>query len=206
MTQYSVNFNPMTTTGFSGAFLLSTDGFVQGSMLDDPAIRYQLEGAIVGASQTPPLWGGLAVELTLPATVNANLQGSTAVASTSASTIHAFTVTNQASAGIITPSSNVPLYVAGTSCNVVRAGSGARICVAVENTTVLGNLTSASATVALYWDPTNLCITNVSSSNYALPSTVQIEALSNTSKTVSYSSGTGFATWLTAGPAAIIRI
>jgi hypothetical protein len=199
----SISLNPMVTTGVSGAFLISTDGYVQGTFLDDPAQRNQLEGGQVASSQSTPLWGGLAVALALPAVVGQNAQGPSVTAAGSLGAIAGWTLFNQASAGIITPSSNVPLYSSGMSVNFARPGSLLRICVAVENTTVLNALTSAAPGVSLYWDPVNLCITNSASGNYG-PLPVQLEALSATSKTVTYSAGN--ANWNDAGPAAIIRI
>jgi len=199
----TISFNPTLTTNISGGFVLSTEGYVQGVFLDDPSMRTQLEGGQVGSGVSQPLWGGLAVALNVQA-VGANAQGSTVVPATSAGTIDGWTLFNQGMAGIITPSSTVPLYAAGASINFARNGSLLRIAVAVENTTILNALASAAANVALYWDPTNLCITNSSSSNYALPSNTQLLALSATSKTVTYSGGN--ATWNATGPAAIIRI
>ena len=199
----SISFNPTITTNISGGFVLSTEGYVQGVFLDDPSMRTQLEGGQVGSGVTQPLWGGIAVALNVQA-VGANAQGSTVVPATSAGTIDGWTLFNQGMAGIITPSSQVPLYAGGASINFARVGSLLRVAVAVENTTILNALANAAANVALYWDPTNLCITNSSGGNYALPAATQLLALSATSKTVTYSGGN--ATWNATGPAAIIRI
>jgi|SRR6185503_10840 len=198
----NVSFNPMTTTGIPDGFVLSTDGYVQGTFLDDPANRYNLEGGYVADAQSQPLWGGLAATLAVPA-VGVNAQGPALSAAGSLSAINAWTLFNQASAGIITPTSNVPLYASGMSINFARPGSNLRICLAVLNTTVLNALVGAEPNVALYWDPVNLCLTNSSSGTYG-PLPVQLEALSITSKTVSYSSPN--ATWNPTGAAAIVRI
>lgn len=199
----SISFNPNVTTNISNGFVTSTEGYVQGFFLDDPSMRTQLEGGIVGSGVSQPLWGGQAVALNVQG-VGVNAQGSVLVPSTSAGTIDGWTLFNQGMAGIITPSSNVPLYAAGASINFARVGSLLRIAVAVENTTILNALANAAANVALYWDPTNLCITNSSGGNYALPAGTQLMALSATSKIVTYSGGN--ANWNNAGPAAIIRI
>ena len=63
----TITLTPMQTTGVPDSFLLLTDGFVSGTMLDDPAIRYQIEGGVVAASQATPLWGGLPLTLAIPA-------------------------------------------------------------------------------------------------------------------------------------------
>ena len=59
----SISFNPQVTTNISNGFVLSTEGYVQGVFLDDPSMRTQLEGGIVGSGVSQPLWGGLAVSL-----------------------------------------------------------------------------------------------------------------------------------------------
>jgi hypothetical protein len=202
----SVSFNPNLTTNISSGFVLDTDGYVQGFALDDPAMRFQWEGAQVGGSTV--LWGGLAVSLTLQG-VDKNKQGSTIVPATSLTTINAWTIFNQSMNGIITPSSNVPQYAVGASLNIVRPGSLARLCVGVENLIILDALATSAPNVSLYWDPTNLCITNSSAGTYG-PLPVQLEALSAKGKTI-YSSG-GNTNWSTtggsgtAGCCAIIRI
>jgi hypothetical protein len=197
-----IEFNPNLTTAISDAFVLETHGFVQGVFLDDPAIRYQLEGGKVGPDVSQPLWGGLAISLAVPP-VGMEIQGSVMVPATSLASINGWTCVNQSMNGIITPSSNVPLYAAGASLNFFRPGSNARLCVAVENTTVLDALAGDAPNVDVYWDPTNLCITNSSSGTYG-PLPVQLMTLSASSKIVTYSGGN--ANWNSSGPAAIIRI
>jgi hypothetical protein len=202
-----ITFDPNSTTNISSGFLVDTEGYVQGFVQDDPAMRFQWEGAQVGGSTV--LWGGLAVQVNLQGVDN-NQQGSVIIPATSAATIQAFTIFNQSMNGIITPSSNVPQYAVGSSLNIVRPGSLARLCVAVENTTILNDLADSEANVSLYWDTTNLCITNSSGGNYALPSTVKLITVSAKGKTV-YASG-GNANWSvtggsgTAGCCAIIEI
>lgn len=193
---------PYTTTGISDGFVISTDGYVQGTYLPDPANRYNLEGGYVGSGQATPLWGGLAVALAVP-DVGVNAQGPAIISSTSLLTINGFTLFDQGSAGLISATSNVPLYNAGGSINFARFGSNLRICLAVENSTILDSLQGAAPYVDLYWDPVNLCLTTSSASTYG-PLPIQLEALSITSKTVSYSSPN--ANWNFAGAAAIVRI
>lgn len=200
----NLSFNPMTTTGISDGFVVDSKGFVQGTFLDDPAVRYQLEGASVDSSQTAPLWGGLPITLKVPAVdQTANLPS--AVLAATLTGINGWVLFNQASAGIITPSSNVPLYQSGMSINFARAGSNMRICLPVENTTVLNTLVGDAPNVALYWDTTNNCLTTSASGTLG-PLPISLEFLSAQSKTVTYNGSTGNATWNQTGSAAIVRI
>lgn len=189
----SISFDPNVTTNIKNGFLLDTEGYVQGFVQDDPAMRFQWEGAQVGGDTV--LWGGLAVTVNLQG-VDKNIQGSLIVPATSLSTINGWTIFNQSMNGIITPSSNVPQYAVGSSLNIVRPGSLARLCVAVASSTILNDLATAEANVDIYWDPTNLCITTTSSSNYG-PLPVQLIALSAKGKTVYASDGN--ANWQTTG-------
>jgi hypothetical protein len=197
----NVSFNPALTTGFANTFELQTGGFVQGTFLDDPAARFQLEGGFVGSGQSTPLWGGLPVTLAVPAPGSEAL-GPAIIAAVSLVTINAWTLFNQAAAGIITPGSNVPLYSSGTSINFARPGSNLRIVLPV-NPADVNALEGAAPNVALYWDATNLRLDTSSSSNYG-PLPVQLEFLSTTSKTVNYASG--LANWVNNGSVAVVRI
>jgi hypothetical protein len=189
----SLSFNPNNTTNIAAGFLVDTEGYVQGFAQDDPAMRFQWEGAQVGGSTT--LWGGLAVTVNLQG-VDTGQVGSLIVPATSLSSINGWTIFNQSMAGIITPSSNVPQYAVGSSLNIARPGSLARIVVAVENSTILNALADAESNVDLYWDATNLCVTNSSGGNYG-PLPVQLIALSAKGKTI-YSNG-GNLNWTVSG-------
>lgn len=196
----NISFNPMATTGTSGGFVLSTEGYVQGVFLDDPVARYQLEGGVVSSSQSTPLWGGLPLTVSAPL-VGANPLGPSAIAATAYTNINAWCVFNQAAAGIISPSSNVPLYGSGMSVNFMRPGSLARIALPIDPTLV-NTLAGASETTAVSWDFTANRI--VAFNTTALP--VVIEFLSTTSKIVTYNSGTGYATWTDQSAVAVCRI
>lgn len=198
----NISFNPMTTTGINDGFIVQSDGYVQGTFLDDPGMRYQLEGAQVAASQATPLWGGLPISLAVPA-VGSNAQGPAASSASTLAGINGWVLFNQASAGIITPTSNVPTYSSGMSINFARPGSLLRICLAVDSISILDSLVGAESNVALYWDTTNNALTTSNAGTLG-PLPIQLEALSATSKTVSYVSPN--ATWNYNGPAAIVRI
>lgn len=201
----SISFNPYPTTGVSNGFVLTTDGYVQGTFQDDPAIRYQMRTGTVG--QSTPIWGGLPLLLAVGAP--GNLMGPSATVATSSSTasqINGWSVFNQASAGVVTPSSPVPLYGEYSSFNFFESGSNARIILAVESTAVLDALAGAAPNVALYWDTVNSCLTNAAGTGIIGPINVQLEALSAGGQTVSYNSSTGIATWNSEAPAAMVRI
>jgi hypothetical protein len=199
----TVSFNPVITTGVSGAFLVSTGGYVQGAFLDDPANQYNLQNGFVGSSQSTPLWGGLPVTLAV-GSVNAPEVGLGLVSATSLSSINGWTCYNMSAAGIITSSSNAPQYSAGMSLNYVLPGSNIRLPIPV-NPSVLNSLVGDATNVSLYWDPTNLRLDTSSSGNYG-PLPIKLLYLSNTSKTVSYSSGTGATTWVNTGSVAVCVI
>jgi len=194
----SISINPMVTTGASEAFNISSDGYVQGTFLDDPAVRYQLEGGYVDTATVDVIWGGLPLTLAVPNIGAAALGPSCSIAD-SAAVIDAWSLFNQAAAMVVTPSSQVPTATSGMSINFARAGSNMRIALPVAAAAISG-LQGAEPNVALYWDFTN---NNLATSGTGiLP--VQLEFLSTTSKIVVWD-GTN-ATWNYAGPCAIVRI
>lgn len=202
----TITLTPMQTTGVPDSFLLLTDGFVSGTMLDDPAIRYQIEGGVVAASQATPLWGGLPLTLAIPALGGGGASsglGSGVVAAATNDAINAWAVFNQGAAGIIAPGSNVPQYGPGMSINFVRVGSGARIVVPVLSSLV-NTLVGEAPNTQVSWDFTNNRIEAYSGGVGALP--VQIETLNTNSKIVAYNSGTGQTTWVDGGAVAVIRV
>jgi hypothetical protein len=203
MSGSQISFNPMQTTGIQGGFVDQTGGYVQGTFLDDPAMRYQLEGGAVASSQTTPLWGGLPITLLTP-NVNAPEKGSNIVLASTAA-INGWSLFDMATAGIITPSSNVPLYPSGTSLNFGRVGSLLRVAIPV-NPTVLDSLEGVSPATPLYWDPINYRLDTSSSGNFGPLPNLVIEFLSNTSKTVVYNSVTNEANWESQGSVLVCRI
>jgi hypothetical protein len=201
----TIAVNPMLSTNSTTSFLLQTDGFVSGTFLDDPALRYQLEAGYVASSVAIPVWGGLPIALavTAPGAGGASSGlGPSCVLSTSAATINAWTVFNQASAMLLTASSGVPTAVSQMSVNFIRVGCNLRLILPVKAADV-STLSGGSPTQSIYWDPVNYYITVTSTSNYAVTS--QIEFLNTNSKLPSYNSGTGAVTWTT-GSSICIRI
>lgn len=197
----SITLDPYVTTNSETSFLLQSDGFVAGTYLDNPATRYQLEGGVVATAQATPLYGGLPLTLavTAPGAGGASSGlGSAAVTATAAANLDAWCLMNGASAGVITPSSNVPLYPKNTSVNFARAGSGLWIVLPV-NPTAVNTIAGGGSNQAIYWDYTNNYV-DVTGTG-VLP--VQIILLNTNSKTISYSAGQ--ANWTT-GSVIVVRI
>lgn len=196
----SITFNPMLTTGPSDSFALDAEGAVAGTMNDDPALRYQIEGGVISSAESGIIYGGIPILLKLPATATqpANAQGPVVLKATNYATTTAWAIFNQASAMLITPSSNVPTASTGMSVNFLRAGSRARIVLPIDPTlvdTVLGG----NDTQTVSWDFTAQQI--VAFSSTALP--VQLIQIFQNAQIVHVSGSTY--TWTT-GPAALVQI
>ena len=204
----SVNFNPIQTTNFPGTFFVQTDGFVQGVMEDDPVARFALRSGVVSTAATVPMWGGVAIAESLAGGTTGFVDqlNSVLAPASSGNGITGFTVFNQASAMVITNSSNVPLSGSSMAVNFFRFGSGARVAV---NTTsaVASALAGGTISPTLYWDPVAYQVTTVATSNVALPTTVKLTHVNvGNSKVVNYASGTGYATWTDGGSTLVIEL
>ncbi len=199
-----ISVDPYAMTNSQDSFLLQTDGFVQGVFLDDPALRYELEGGLVGSGQTIPLWGGLPISLAVVAPTQGGASsglGQIITAATAEGNIDGWCVFNQASAGVISPSSNVPLYPKNTSANFIRAGCGLSLVLPV-NPAAVNTIAGGASNQAIYWDYTNNRVDVSGTGALGL----QIVALNTNSKTVSYDSGTGFANWVNTGSVIVVRV
>src|ERR1051325_5420576 len=62
----NITFNPILTTTAAGMFTTYTDGDVQGTYFDDPAVRFALRGGLVSTSETYPMWGGILISELVP--------------------------------------------------------------------------------------------------------------------------------------------
>lgn len=197
----AISFNPMTQQAATSSFVTDTQGYIQGTYLDDPAMRFQLASGTIASSVTQPVWGGLPITLTVPADNSPEAGPTIALASTIAG-IAGWTLFNQSHNMILTPGNNVPQADAGMTINFAKPGSLLRVAVKC-NSTLLNNLAGGLDNVQVAWDFTNDELTTYSSGT-ALP--VTIEAVSSTSQVVNYNSSTGAVTWDYAGPCAVIRI
>jgi hypothetical protein len=199
------NIAPVLTTNAAGTFNITLDGFIQGIVMDDPAMRFQLTGGTVDPAETNPMWGGLAIYEVLA--LGEQSTKPLIKRSTAANLFTGFSVFNQAHAMVSTSQSQVPMALPGMSANCYRWGSLARIPLQMDPALVASLPGLVISPSALYWDPTNLFITTTTTSNYALPTSVRIVGWNaGNSMTVSYASGTGYATWNRAGNCILLQI
>ena len=200
MTTPAVTFNPMPTTNALGGFSVQSDGLYQGTALDSPNSRYNLAGGILATAETTPMWGGVGIYEDIPASPGNNVLGGTVGRAADNAHLVGFSVFDQAYAGLTTPQSPVPLYGTGQTINFYRLGSGARVILQIDP--ALTSLEGGLITQQVSWDFTNQKIIAYNSGIGALA--VKILQIQTTGcKTVSYDSGTGFATWATNGACAI---
>jgi hypothetical protein len=200
----TITFNPYATSVSQSSFLLQTDGFVQGVFLDSPTTRYALEGGYVAASQATPIWGGLPLSIVVPAPgaggSSSNL-GAAVTLATALANIDGWSLLNQSSAGVITSTSPSPLYPSGASINFGRVGSGMLVCLPV-NPAAVNTIASGASNQAIYWNYTNNYVDVTGTGALGL----QIYALNTNSKTISYNTGTGAASWVNGGSVIVVRI
>lgn len=140
-----VTINPLLTSVASGSFAAESVGFMQGVMLDDPAVRYALSGGVLANSETIPMWGGVGISEFIAGNTSPGYIGSPggpsgalggqiyrATALTGSKALTGFSVFNQAHSMIQTPQSPVQLAPSGGLVNFLRLGSGARISVKAD--------------------------------------------------------------------------
>lgn len=199
----AVSFNPQLTTSPSVSFLPSTEGYVQGSFLDDTTSRMYLSAAQIASSVTQPVWGAMAITegTGLDSSVGGTVGGGLTLA-TNAATTTGFTVFNQANNGVIVPGNSVQQYVAGMTISFFRLGSNARIAVQLDPT-ILSSLDAGAVNQQVSWDYTNQKLVAFNATPGALP--CKVLSVNSNSKIVNYKSGTGALTWTT-GAVAIIQI
>lgn len=157
----SIAFNPVITTNAPGSFNISSDGYIQGTALNDPSVRNYLAGGVAALSDTAPFWGGQAISENIPGLVSntaphPSLGGQVihatqvAAATPADGDITGFCVFDQDHSMINTPQSPVPLASSGMSVHFYRFGSGARIAVACDPSLV--NLDGHIITQRVSWD------------------------------------------------------
>src|SRR5271166_941408 len=178
----SINFNPFLTTSALGSFNVSSSGYMQGTALDQPAIRNSLFAGWYTAANTLPLWGGVAISDAIPneysGTTYVNKSLGTLVTRATTLTLTAgtsggitgFAVFDQNHSMIQWPGNDVPIVpVGGGSCNFYRLGCGARIAVAMDP----GLISNAGSivTTAFSWDFNNQCLApKAGAATYAISS------------------------------------
>ena len=198
-----VTVDPYALTNSQNSFNLQSDGFYAGVFLDSPPGRYYLEGGQVGNGQTTPLYGGLPITALVPTPGpggSSSSLGSTINLATAEGNVDGFTVFNQGSAGVITGSSNVPLYPANASVNFARIGCGLWLALPVKADDV-DTLAGAGSNTAIYWDYTNNWVAAAGTGALGL----QIITLNTNSMIVDYDGTAKTANW-TAGPVIVVRL
>lgn len=197
--------NPQLVTNRPGGFHVSSEGYVQGEALDDPAIRNSLVAGIIDpAYTTAPMWGGMGIteSMITPGTESAAIMHVIKPA-TSQANLTGFSVFNQSAGLIQTPQSSVPSGSAGMGLNFYRLGSRARIPVQISGA-VAAALQTGAVNQAVYWDYTNSVLLNAPGGTAIGVKVIDINF--GNSRVVSYNSGTGLVTWTNGGYTAIIEI
>jgi len=149
----NIQFNAFATTNAGGSFNTTSEGWVQGVFLDDPALRFELAGGTYLGSAQPnlPMIGGAAITEgirsgaggagTVPNPPGGSLGPiiDYATTVTAASTPNAalgqitgFSVLNQMYSGVSTPQSPAPTFGVGQGVGFLRLGSGMRLAVAMD--------------------------------------------------------------------------
>ena len=171
----SVGFNPYITTVAAGSFNVSSEGYVQGMLLDNPVELFKIAGGIVAAGEVLPMWGGIAITENIPSLANnvpSNVLGGAIQRATTVANITGFTVYNQAHAMVQTPQSPVPLAYNGNSVNIVRKGANVRLAVACDPACAALETTPINSNVS--WDFNNMMLQpyDASTPTYAITSMV----------------------------------
>lgn len=189
----SLSFNPQLTTTAGGTFNIETTGYIQGTAIQDPAVRFALAGGRLSAAETLAMWGGVAIAEAVPGNVAnggyANALGGVITRATTAVGIRGWSVFDQDHAMLTTPQSPVPTAQSGMLVNFYRLGSGARIAVACDPTLAdleLGDTLPAQVS----WDFTNQQLipyasATVSSGTYASAATISSGTYNSTTGAVS---------------------
>lgn len=157
----TLNVNPLPTTVAAGTFGISTSGYIQGTALNDPSVRFALAGGILGPNETLPMWGGVGIaETTRPVLASGTfplpqlggyITRATQLALNNAGTLTGFSVFDQDHSMINTPQSPVPVALNGMMVNFYRLGSGARIAVGIDPAYAAG-LLGGTITQSSSWD------------------------------------------------------
>lgn len=199
-----ITINPGQVTNALGSFYATSEGYVQGTAQYDPSNRFELNQGIVGTGVTTPMWGGEGITESVFNPANASSAvGSVLTLATSQANLTGFTVFDQAAGMITSAQSPVPLAAAGMSINYYRFGAQMRIVVACSNA-VATAFEGGAVNQALYWDYTNQVLLNAPGGTAIAAKILDVNV--GNSKIVTYSSGTGFATWTNNGSTAVILI
>jgi hypothetical protein len=195
----NIAFNPLLQTNAAGMFNIESDGFVVGTAMPDPAARFALSGGWLATAETLPMFGGIAINESIPqerppvTRADVALGGIIARATTlaaGAGTTTGFSVFDQNYAAVNTPQSPVPVVGSGGLVNFYRLGSGARVALAIDPTLI--SLEGGLITQQVSWDFSAQRI--IAFATNALAVKILAVKASGCMRPV-YNAGTGFTTW-----------
>jgi hypothetical protein len=156
----TLNYNPyLVTYANNGMFGVHSMGLKQGTAYPDPAIRNQLRGGWLSASDTLPMWGGVGIYMQVPgAAGNPNVAFQTQMGRATSiaggsKPLLGFSVFDQNYSMVTTPGNTVPIAVANQSVHAYALGSRARI--AVQCDPLLIGLAGTPINSQVAWDLQN---------------------------------------------------
>lgn len=169
-----LNVNPTLTSNFAGGFSTQSYGLVQGIQQDDPAIRFALSGGILATTETLPMWGGVGIYANLPAAGSDTVLGrtvgrATTLTAAAAGQMIGFSVFNQATAWISSPTSPVPTGGSGFTVPYLQFGSDARIAVQIDPS-LAASIQGSTIAPALFWDFNAQTLVGTASASYSVTS------------------------------------
>jgi len=197
-------FNPYSTTNVVGSFQAQSGGFIQGIARPDPAVQNELAAGILASTETIPMWGGVGIQEFIPSSTAQT--GGNIVRAASNTVITGFSVSNQNTAALKTPQSEVGVTLSGGQVNFYRFGSGARIAVACDPTLAAALLAGTVAVNGqVSWDFTNQKLITYDGGVGALNCEV-LQVNSGNSMIAVYTALTNTCNWNYSGSVAIIKI
>ena len=200
----TIPFSPYALTNVQDSFSVQSQGFWQGDLLADPSARFQLAAGVVAASETLPMWGGVAVfEKTPPANSALTGQAPTIGRAASAGEFSGFTTYQGSFSAPVTPQSTAPLQASGGGFNFVRVGSLSRIVVACSSGIIA--LAGDTNPMSFGWDATAQQLVAAGTGDFDFNATL-VAVNAGNSAVVDYDAITGAASWNTSGNVAVILI
>lgn len=159
MATANISFNPMLVTAAPGSFSVQSEGYIQGTFMADPAVRFALSGGVLATAETVPMWGGVGIfeDVPYPPIQTSNPQdnlGAIIGRATTTALVQGFSVFDQSHSWITSPQSTAPSAGTNMGVNYFRIGSGARIVVKADPAlaSLEGGATNASNMFS--WDCT----------------------------------------------------